>query len=183
MNGVEVSRASTEGVEKVVKDLSGHLSSALAAFGYRYHGIEKDDLLQEIHIRVWKALRDDHRDIRYFNAYLRKIVYSVFINEINRVNKENRLLERGGPCLSVYQGGGGGDGAAMVESMQSFVEESLEGLKPPRQAVVKLRLQGLTLAEIARLNRWSYRKTCNIFYRGLKDIKRKLGEKGIRYED
>ncbi len=182
MSAMEASRASTEGVEKIVRDLSGHLSSALGSFGYQYHGIEKDDLLQEIRIKVWKTLSDENRDIRYFNAYLRKIIYSVFINEINRVNKENRLLERGGPCLSVYQGGGS-DGAAMVESMQSFVEESLEGLKPSRQAVVKLRLQGLTLTEIARLNQWSYRKTCNIFYRGLKDIKRRLGEKGIHYED
>ena len=178
---MEASRASREGVEQVVKDLSGHLSSALGAFGYQYHGIEKDDLLQEIRIKVWKTLRDDRRDIRYFNAYLRKIIYSVFINEINRVNKESRAIETAGPCLTIGQGGG--DGASMVESLQSHVEDSLRGLKPSRQVVFKLRLQGLTLAEIARLQCWSYRKTCNIFYRGLRDIKRNLAEKGIHYED
>lgn len=179
---MEASRASEEGMERIVRDLSSHLTSTLSSLGYQQHGIEKDDLIQEIHIRIWRAIRDNKHNIQYFNAYLRKIVYSVFINEINRINKENEVLKTGGPCLSPYEGS---NGSEMVEdvSLKNILLASIDSLKESKQRVLRLRLQGFTLGEIARLNKWPYRKTCSIFYRGLKDLKRKLGEKGIYYED
>ena len=176
------SRAPEVGMERVVRDLSSHLASTLNSLGYQRHGIEKDDLLQEIHIRIWKSLRDNKHHIKYFNAYLRKIVHSVFINEINRIKKENEVLETGGPCLIPYEGSNAW-GKAEDIFMKNTLVAMIDSLKESKQQVIKLRLQGFTLGEIARLNRWSYRKTCSIFYRGLKDLKRRLGEKGIRYED
>lgn len=179
---MEASRASEVGMERIVRDLSSHLASTLSSLGYQRHGIEKDDLLQEIHIKIWKSLRDNNHHIQYFNAYLRKIVYSVFINELNRIKKENEVLETGGPCLSPYEGS---NGCGTVEDvfLKNTLVASIDGLKESTQRVIRLRLQGFTLGEIAQLNCWPYRKTCSIFYRGLKELKRKLGEKGIRYED
>jgi RNA polymerase sigma factor (sigma-70 family) len=179
---MEASSASEVRMERVVRDLSSHLASTLNSLGYQRHGIEKDDLLQEIHIRIWKSLRNNDRPVQYFNAYLRKIVHSVFINEINRIRKENEVLETGGPCLAPYEGSNARERAEDV-FMKNALVATIDGLKESKQQVIKLRLQGFTLGEIARLNRWSYRKTCSIFYRGLKDLKRRLGEKGIRYED
>jgi DNA-directed RNA polymerase specialized sigma24 family protein len=170
------------GIEKIVTDLSSFLVSKLNSLGYQRHGLEKDDLLQEIHIRIWKAYKNNHHNIQYFNAYIKKIVYSVFINEINRINKEHKVLETGGPCLDSYNGSNG-CGAAPDDPLKSILVASIDGLNKTKQQVIKLRLEGFTFDEIARLNQWSYRKTCNIFYRGLKDLKRKLGEKGIHYED
>jgi DNA-directed RNA polymerase specialized sigma24 family protein len=179
---MEASRASDVGMEKLVRDLSSHLASTLGSLGYQRHGLDKDDLLQEIHIRIWKSLRDSNHNIQYFNAYLRKIVYSVFINEINRIKKENEVLETGGPRLIPYRGSNGCGTHGDVYLKNALVA-SIDGLKESKQRVMKLRLQGFTLDEIAQLNRWSYRKTCSLFYRGLKELKRKLQEKGIRYED
>jgi len=179
---MESSEVTNAGMERIVRDLSSHLASTLAALGYQRHGIEKDDLLQEIHIRIWRSLRDNNHHIQFFNAYLRKIVYSVFINEINRIHKENEILARGGACLSPYEGSNGCGDAERV-ALKNILAASIDDLKESKQRVLKLRLQGFTLNEIARLNHWPYRKTCSIFYRGLKDLKRKLGEKGIRYED
>jgi RNA polymerase sigma factor (sigma-70 family) len=175
------SRAEDIGIERIVRDLSSHLASSIGSLGYQRHGLDKDDLLQEIHIRIWKSLRDSNHHIVYFNAYLRKIVHSVFINEINRINKENEILEAGGPRLSPYQGSNGA-GTAGDAFLENALVDSIDGLKESKQRVMKLRLQGFTLGEIAQLNRWSYRKTCSIFYRGVKDLKRNLAEKGIRYE-
>ncbi len=175
------SRAEDLGIERIVRDLSSHLASTLGSLGYQRHGLDKDDLLQEIHIRIWKSLRGNNHDIQYFNAYLRKIVYSVFINEINRINKENEILEAGGPRLSPYEGTNGA-GTAGDAYLKNALTASIDGLKESKQRVMKLRLQGFTLDEIAQLNRWTYRKTCGIFYRGVKDLKRNLAEKGIRCE-
>jgi RNA polymerase sigma factor (sigma-70 family) len=182
MAGMEVSGYSEEGLEKIVADLSSFLASKLHSLGCERHGIDEDDLLQEIRIRIWKSYKNNLQDIRYFNAYLHKIVYSVFINEINRIHKENHVLVSGATYLEPCDDANG-TGLDSDHSLTSLVVKSIEGLNETKQQVIKLRLEGFSFDEIARLNRWSYRKTCSIFYRGIKELKRKLGEKGIHYED
>jgi RNA polymerase sigma factor (sigma-70 family) len=182
MSVAEHLRPSDGGIEKLVRDLSSFLVSKLDSLGYQRLGLEKDDLLQEIHIRIWKAYKDDNHNIRYFNAYLKKIVYSVFINEINRINKEHKALTMGGESLNPVNGTNGHRTAADL-SLKNVLADSLEDLNELKQRVIKLRLEGFTFSEIAQLNQWSLRKTHGIFYSGLKDLKHKLGEKGIHYED
>lgn len=171
-----------EGIEKLVGDLSSYLISKLNSLGYQRHGIERDDLLQEIHIRIWKAYKDHGHNIRYFNAYLKKIINSVFINEINKINKESKALAMGGESLNPTSCTNS-HGSAADLSLKDALVESLDDLSELKQRVIKLRLEGFTFSEIAQLNQWSLRKTHGIFYSGLKDLKHKLGDKGIRYED
>ncbi len=170
------------GINKLVGDLSSYLISKLNSLGYQRHGIERDDLLQEIHIRIWRAYKDDGHNIRYFNAYLKKIVHSVFINEINKINKENRALAMGGESLNPASSTNG-RGSAEDLSLKNVLVESLDDLNELKQRVIKLRLEGFTFSEIAQLNQWTLRKTHGIFYSGLKDLKHKLGDRGIHYED
>jgi DNA-directed RNA polymerase specialized sigma24 family protein len=42
---------------------------------------------------------------------------------------------------------------------------------------------GLTFKEIAKLKNWGKSKTNNLYYRGIAELKNKLREKGIYYED
>lgn len=170
------------GVEDILRDLSAHVASALGALGYKQLGMDKDDLLQEIYIRIWRAIRDDHYDIRYLNAYIQKIVYSVFINEIHRINREKEVLDNCGEHLLPANGT---DGSTLVDNeiIREALTDSIRHLKKNRQTVIKLRLEGFTLNEIAKLNQWPYRKTCSVFYRGLKELKERLKEKGFDYED
>jgi RNA polymerase sigma factor (sigma-70 family) len=174
--------AAEDGIEKLVGDLSSYLISKLNSLGYQRHGIDRDDLLQEIHIRIWKAYKDDSHNIQYFDAYLKKIVYSVFINEINRINKERKALVMGGERLKPVNGNND-HGPAADLSLRNVLVDSLDDLNETKQRVIKLRLEGFTFSEIAQLNQWSVRKTHGIFYSGLKDLKHRLGEKGIHYED
>ena len=175
-------RAAEDRIEKLVGDLSPYLVSKLNSLGYQKYGIERDDLLQEIHIRIWKVYKDDSHNIQYFNAYLKKIVYSVFINEINRINKEHKALVMGGESLNPVNDSNN-HGPAADLSLKNVLVDSLDDLNETKKQVIKLRLEGFTFSEIAQLNQWSVRKTHGIFYSGLKDLKNKLGEKGIHYED
>ncbi len=171
-----------DGIEQLITGLSSYLVSKLNSLGYQSYGIERDDLLQEINIRIWKLYKDDGRNIRYFDAYLKKIVYSVFINEINRFNKENKALRM---SEGIFDPPNGADdrGPAADLSLKGLVVESLDDLNELKKRVIKLRLEGFTFSEIAQLNQWSVRKTHGIFYSGIKDLKHRLGEKGIQYED
>lgn len=169
-------------MEDILRGLSSHIISTLGRLGYRRHGMDRDDLLQEVYIRIWTAIRDDNYDIRYLNAYIQKIVYSVFINEIRRIDRERETLnsceERSQPASGDNNGYAAGD-----EMIKEALIDSIDLLTKSRQTVMRLRLEGYTLNEIAELNRWSYRKTCSVFYRGLKELKNRLQEKGFNYED
>ena len=176
------SERSEDRTEKLISGLSGFLVSKLNTLGYQRYGIDRDDLLQEIHIRIWKASRNNNNDIRYFNAYLKKIITSVFINEINRINKENKTLEIAGPSLNP-NGNTNGRTAAEDRFLKDVLVASIDDLKEPKRRVIRLRLEGFSFEEIACLNSWTYRKTCLIFYRGLKDLKNKLEQKGIHCEN
>jgi RNA polymerase sigma factor (sigma-70 family) len=177
-----MSIAANAGMEDILKGLSSHIASALGSLGYRYHGIEREDLLQEVYIKIWKTIRDNDYEIQYLNAYIHKIVYSVFIDEINRINREKEALN---VCGALSRPGNGRNGIDVGddEIVREALIVSISRLKKTRQEVIKLRLQGYTLSEIARLNRWPYRKTCSVFYRGLKELKYRLKAKGISYEN
>jgi DNA-directed RNA polymerase specialized sigma24 family protein len=174
--------APNTGMEDILRGLSAHIASTLGALGYQYHGIDRDDLFQEVHIRIWKTIRDNGHEIRYPNAYIRRIVYSVFIEEINRINREKEALS---VCGTLARPGNGRKhhDAGDDEAVRDALIGSSDDLRKARRKVIKLRLQGFSLHEIAGLNRWPYRKTCSVFYRGLKDLKVRLMEKGITYED
>jgi DNA-directed RNA polymerase specialized sigma24 family protein len=91
-------------------------------------------------------------------------------------------MEAGKVCLDAAIGSNG-YGVAEGESAGSILVDTIDDLNESKQRVIKLRLEGFSFGEIARLNHWTYRKTCNIFYRGVKDLKQELGKKGIQYED
>jgi RNA polymerase sigma-70 factor (ECF subfamily) len=67
--------------------------------------------------------------------------------------------------------------------LKKMVGEAVESLINSRRRVVKLYLLNMTLEEIAIFLQWSEAKTRNLLYRGLEDIKKKLKDKGIDYED
>ena len=67
--------------------------------------------------------------------------------------------------------------------LKKMVGEAVESLINSRRRVVRLYLLNMTLEEIAILLQWSEAKTRNLLYRGLEDIKKKLKDKGIDYED
>jgi len=81
-----------ESIERILEALTPHLRSELNFLGYSAHSPDRDDLLQDILIRVWKALKDREDEIQYLNAYVKKIVFSVFINEVNRLERERKLI-------------------------------------------------------------------------------------------
>jgi len=170
-----------DGMEDLIRDLSSFLILKLNELGCQKYGIEKDDLLQEIHIKIWKACHNG-REIQYFNAYVKKIINSVFIDEINRIRREDEKL-RSSSVFVESQNGANGNGAPGGQLATDMLLASVDRLREARQRVIKLRLEGFTLEEIAGMNGWSYDKTYAIFSRGLRDLKRQLGRKGVQYED
>ncbi len=170
-------------LEKLIMGLSSYLLSKVNALGPEKHGLERDDLLQEIRIRIWKALKEGGRhNVSYFDAYVKKIIKSVYYNEINKINKEHKALEMGREGLIPADITNGGILEADL-SLKSVLAEALDGLSDPAQIVIKLRLDGFTFVQIAQINKWSLGKTHSVYYRSLRSLKHRLRKSGIHLED
>ncbi len=175
--------ARNDQIEKLILGFSQFIFHKINAFNYQKYGIAQDDLLQEIRIKIWKAYANNGNNIRNFRAYIKKIVTSVVVDEIQKSRKEIKALELNNHYSSNHIEGLQKIDISRKEDFKDTLIQSLEGLKDSRQKVIKLFLSDLTLEEIARLNNWSIGKTNNLFYRGLKDLKNKLKIKGVYYED
>jgi len=171
-----------EPIEKIIFNLSSFLASSLNSLGTYRYGVDEDDLLQEIRIRIWKAYVKREGDIRFFNAYIKKIVFSVFINEIHRIKKENKVLESGKIvfCKAEHFED---DNSSSSEILKTSIVNALQSLKGEQRQVIKLRLEGFGVGEIAKLKSWPYSKACNVLYRGMNKMKQKMREEGFGYED
>jgi RNA polymerase sigma factor (sigma-70 family) len=175
-------RSRRESTEIILEAIAPYLRSELDGLGYSTLSPDRDDLLQEIRIRIWKALKDKEGEIKYLNAYVKRVVLSVFINEVHRLRRERQLISLAGDRQHMGDGGEG-NCVGSDDPLRDIIVESLTALGGTKRRVIELRLEGFTLAEIARLNHWSLSKACNDYYRGIKELKNRLAERGIRYED
>jgi RNA polymerase sigma factor (sigma-70 family) len=175
--------ARNDQIEKLILGFSQFISHKINTFNYQKYGIAQDDLFQEIRIKIWKAYANNGNNIRNFHAYIKKIITSVVVDEIQKSRKEIKTLELNNHNSSNHNDGLQKINVARKEDFKDTLIQSLTGLKDSRQKVIKLFLSDLTLEEIARLNNWSIGKTNNLFYRGLKDLKNKLKVRGVYYED
>ena len=171
-----------ESIEGILEAIAPHLRSELNILGFSAHSPDRDDLLQEISIRVWKALKAKEGEIQYLDAYIKKVVFSVFINEANRLRRERQLISA---VKSEQQLANENKENALGSdnALREKIIESLSVLGGTKRRVIELRLEGFTLADIARFNHWSLSKACNDYYRGIKELKKGLAKRGIRYED
>jgi RNA polymerase sigma factor (sigma-70 family) len=172
----------SEPIEKILEEMVPRLRDELNGFGYSARTPDGDDLLQEIRIRLWKALKVRDGEIEFINSYAKKIVFSVFINEVNRIHRERQLISKA-ENQQRLECQGRGCAQESDEFLKEAVVQSLSALSRNKRLVIRLRLEGFTLAEIAQTNRWSLSKVRNSYYRGIQELKKRLSRRGICNED
>lgn len=172
----------TNEIDCALKALMPVLVSELRALGCPLSSPDAEDLLQEARIRIWQALRDRGDKILFIDAYAKRVVLSVFINEFHDLCRQRGLIEaagrHGGPirtpgtCREFPEG-----------LLGNEVGETMRRLGEAKRRAIELRLEGFTFAEIAHLNGWSTRKAHGVYYRGIKELRGLLAKRGIRHED
>jgi RNA polymerase sigma factor (sigma-70 family) len=174
------SPAKNEQIEKVILNFSSYIYSKVRTFNYQAYGIDRDDLIQEICIRVWKALNNGNT-IRNFRPYLKKVVDSVVIDQIRESRKAYQAAALQAQTQSEAQSRAdhNNDGNGLLKDL---LLGSLGELKESRRKVLRLYLLDYSLDQIAELMNWTRGKTQNLFYRGLRDLKKMFGKAGVSYE-
>jgi RNA polymerase sigma factor (sigma-70 family) len=166
----------------VVEQFSQFIRVHIQKFAPQNKGIDPDDILQEVKIKIWNVLIDEKK-IDNYASYIKKIVNSSVIDHLRRIRREERVLftemqRKISERRSTYN-----KENIDTDECKKILKQAVDSLLDSRRKVVKLYLLNMTLEEISEFFNWSPHKTRNLLYRGLNDLKKILQEKGIEYED
>ncbi|MGD2245085.1 MAG: sigma-70 family RNA polymerase sigma factor [Candidatus Aminicenantes bacterium] len=168
--------------EDLLEKFSKFIKIHIQKFTPQKKGIDPDDILQEVKIKIW-AILNDEKKIDNYASYIKKIVDSSVIDHLRRIRREEHILfseiqRKIAERKSLYN-----KTKTYDKNLKEILGQAVDSLIESRRKVVKLYLLNMTLEEIADFFNWSRHKTRNLLYRGLNDLKNNLKEKGIEYED
>jgi RNA polymerase sigma-70 factor (ECF subfamily) len=144
---------------------------------------ELDELIQDVRIRLWRALETGEKISAVSASYAYRTAQTAAVDLIRRRRgkRETPLpgsVEAVPPVAAAVVAAPQLDRVTRREVTQRL-EEALAGLAKPRGVVVRMYLAGYPREEIAQLLGWSEPKTRNLLYRGLADLREQLTAWGI----
>lgn len=172
------------------QQLSAALESAVAnyagmvrrvAWRHRLSDADVDEVMQEVRIRLWRA-RDDSEQIAAVGAsYVYRVARSAAVDLIRR--RRSARADVSAPlqdvAAEIVSRTPGPDADAASSELFARVAAAIEKIPASRRPVVRMHLAGYPREEIGALLGWSEAKTRNLLYRGLADLRSRLGDMGI----
>lgn len=177
-------KAKSKEFEAVINRFSLFIKGYIQKYNLQKNGIDPDDIIQEVKIKIWKILDDEKKIINYA-SYIKKIVDSSVIDKLRKLKREEGifLYERQKIVSERKRHYKDRTEITLDKNLKKIIAQSVDLLLESRRKVVKLFLLNMTIDEIAALFHWSKDKTRNLLYRGLNDLKNMLKEKCIEYEN
>jgi RNA polymerase sigma-70 factor (ECF subfamily) len=116
----------------------------------------------------------------FASSYLYKVTHSVLVDEIRRVRRrrETDLEEEGVAPVAVTRQDP--ERIAASHEVGRGIQDCLSRMSRERRLAVTLYLQGHSVAEAAGVLDWPAKRTENLVYRGLADLRECLVSKGMR---
>lgn len=155
-----------------------HLERAVAHVCPRAWWARRDDLVQDCMVRILDLARRSEGK-RLSATYLHRVAYSVLIDELRRQRRRPETpLDPGGVGLAAREGDP--ESVASGRETGRAILDCLRRLGRDRRHGVALYLQGHSVAEAARILDWTAKRTENLVFRGLSDLRACLSTKGVR---
>jgi RNA polymerase sigma-70 factor (ECF subfamily) len=164
--------------------LRKELARAVARICPRWLADQRDDLVQAAVMRVMQVVgaRADggEGNAPVSSSYLYKAAHSALVDEIRRVRRRRETDLEGEVFEPAAVETTNPERAAASREIGEGVEDCLTRLVPDRRLAVTLYLQGHSVPESARVLDWPAKRTENLVYRGLADLRDCLRSKGLR---
>jgi RNA polymerase sigma factor (sigma-70 family) len=143
-----------------------------AALRHGLAGADIEEVVQDIRIRLWRALqRPSEKNPADSASYVYRAAMSAALDLLRRRRSgplgKPVALEVVSETLQARGSEPADDEAAQVAALG----RALDGLLTERRIAVRLHLEGKSRGEMAALTGWSEAKTRNLLYRGLADLK------------
>ncbi|MGH9158411.1 MAG: RNA polymerase sigma factor [Vicinamibacteraceae bacterium] len=181
--GIEGSSAAT--IASIdYSDLRQRLARAVARMCPGWLSSQRDDLVQSAVVRLMQLVKKKtvggEGDPPFAPFYLYKVAYSALVDEIRLVRRrrETDIEDHAGGVRAVATEDP--ERAAASREVGRAVRDCLARMTRDRRLAVTLYLQGHTVLEASRILDWPVKRTENLVYRGLADLRKCLMSKGIR---
>lgn len=166
-------------LEQVLRDFGARLGVLMRSYRLDRHGIDPDDVEQEVRIRLWKAISRD-RSGAFHASYVQRVVATTVIDALRRaeVRAAEPLPEDDGEPDQLPETGVGPEQSATDGERMSGLQRCLAEIPERRRLPITLHLQGFTLPEIADVVGTSAEAARKLVTRGLDDLKSRLRDLG-----
>ena len=160
--------------------IRGRITSAVRRNCPVWLAPQVEDIVQNVLVKLVKRSRRSEGDPVYSSLYLEKTVYGAVVDEIRRAcrRREQRLADEES-MERIPSPQANPEGRTWSAEVARGIHTCLDNLVRTRRLAVILYLQGCTVPQAALHLRWSAKKTENLVYRGLADLRRCLSERGI----
>lgn len=171
-------------------EVNAALESTVARFAerVRYIGVQYglagsdvEDLVQEVRLRLWKALESGEKILAAPASYIHRTAVSAALDLLRRRRARRETPARLSRPSGLLMLGASASADRLLEELelQEQVGKAVDSLIPARRSVVRMYLAGYQREEIADLLGWTEPKTRNLLYRGLADLRDRLTAMGI----
>jgi RNA polymerase sigma-70 factor, ECF subfamily len=161
------------------------LERAIARLCPSWLANQRDDLVQAAVMRVMHvveanvATQGPNRSMQ--PSYVYRVAHSALVDEIRRVRRRQEspldANESDAPIAAAHHDP---ERRAASHEIGRGIQDCLEHMSVERRLAVILYLQGHTVPEASRILDWSAKRTENLVYRGLADLRECLMRKGMR---
>lgn len=169
-----------KGPDDEVARLRAAMERAVRRVCPRWLADRADDLVQIATLRVLEARGSAEGNAGVSAFYLHRVAYTTLVDEIRRRKRRpEAALDEEAEGRPIAATAPGPDEAYAARQTGEAIRECLGRLVRDRRLALALHLEGHTVPEAAALLDWSVKRTENLVYRGLADLRRCLSEKGF----
>jgi RNA polymerase sigma-70 factor, ECF subfamily len=167
--------------DEAVAELRAAMQRAVRRVCPRWLSDRSEDLVQAATLRVLEARPSPEGNPGVSASYLYRVAYTTLVDEIRRLRRrpEAPLDEEGEGGVPVPATAPGPEKAYAAKEIGEAIRDCLRHLVRDRRLALTLHLEGHTVPQAAALLDWSAKRTENLVYRGLADLRRCLSEKGF----
>lgn len=170
-------------VSPALETLVGRFGELLRRAGRRWGLAEQDldELLQDVRIRLWRALQTGEKisTVTASYAYRTAQTAAVDLMRRRRGRRETPLPAYAEAVPAMVAVAAPQLEQVTRDEVTQQLEAALGQLAKPRSVAVRMHLAGYPREEIAQLLGWTEAKTRNLLYRGLADLRSQLTDWGI----
>lgn len=172
-------------LQALIARFGARVRAQIASHRLDRHGIDADDVEQEVRIRLWHALqRDPNTPLPA--SYVQRTVMSVLVDAVRR--SEARPAEPMPDDLdalpmAAIEAPTTPDQAASDQQVGAALAAAIGELPERRRRPLQLYLQGFTIPEVAELCGLTFDAGRKLVYRGLDEVKARLRAGGWENDD
>jgi RNA polymerase sigma-70 factor (ECF subfamily) len=166
--------------DRVLKAYGARLRALVERQCLNAHGIDPDDVEQEVRIRLWHAIERD-RSEALVTSYVQKVVVSVLVDALRkaRARPSEPLPDEPGDAHEAFAAPHGPDREAGDAERMVLLGRCLGAIPERRRVPVELHLQGFSLQEIGAAVDVSAEAARKLVARGLEELKERLRALGL----